>query len=191
MGFVIHTPDPVTETGATIDYTVRPLFGIPVSWRTLIDQVEAPVRFRDVQAKGPYRSWVHEHRFTPVEGGVRMDDHIEYEMPFGPLGSLAHRLAVRAQLEHLFAFRATAIEQIFEPAGDPTAGPARHHRGRRRHRLRGQRRSPESCGAGAAAWSSSPRAARRPAVSSRMTSSCASPTSAHPDRPPGRPGGRG
>ncbi len=120
MGWVVHTPDPVTEAGAIIDYTVRPLFGVPVSWRTRIEDVEAPVRFRDVQAKGPYRSWVHEHRFTPVQGGVRVDDHIEYEMPFGPLGSLAHRLAVRAQLEQLFAFRATAVDQILEPAGDPT-----------------------------------------------------------------------
>jgi len=124
MGWVVHTPDPVTESGAIIDYTVRPLFGLPVSWRTRIEDVEAPVRFRDVQAEGPYRSWVHEHRFTPVEGGVRVDDHIEYEMPFGPLGSMAHRLAVRAQLEQLFAFRATAVDQILEPAGDPTKARA-------------------------------------------------------------------
>ncbi len=122
MGFDIHTPDPVTETGAVIDYTVRPLFGIPTHWQTHIDEVEAPLRFRDVQAKGPYRSWVHEHRFTPVTDGVRMDDHVEYELPLGPLGTLGHRLVVRAQLEHVFAFRATAIDQIFEPAGDRANG---------------------------------------------------------------------
>ena len=121
MGWVVHTPDPVTEAGAIIDYTVRPLFGVPVSWRTRIEDVEAPVRFRDVQAKGPYRSWVHEHRFTPVQDGIRLDDHIEYEMPLGPLGSLAHRLAVRAQLEQLFEFRATAVDQILEPAGDSSS----------------------------------------------------------------------
>jgi NADH dehydrogenase len=121
MGWVLHTPDPVTEPGATIEYTIRPLFGVPVGWRTRIEEVEAPVRFRDVQEKGPYRSWVHEHRFTPVQDGVRVDDHIEYEMPLGPLGSLAHRLAVRSQLEQLFAFRSTAVDQILEPAGDPSA----------------------------------------------------------------------
>ncbi len=122
MGFDIHTPDPVTENGAVIDYTVRPLFGIPTHWQTHIDAVEAPRRFRDVQAAGPYKSWVHEHRFTPVMDGVRMDDHVEYELPFGPLGELGHRLVVRSQLEHIFAFRATAIDQIFEPAGDPSSG---------------------------------------------------------------------
>ena len=117
MGFEIHTPEPSTESGSTIDYTLRPLFGIPASWRTRIESVDAPHQFRDVQERGPYKSWVHEHRFTEVEGGVRMDDRVEYEMPFGPLGSLGHRLVVRSQLQYVFNFRATAIDNIFEPAG--------------------------------------------------------------------------
>ncbi len=119
MGFVMHTPEPVTEPGATIDYTVRPVFGVPVKWRTLIEEVEAPSYLRDIQVKGPYKTWIHEHRFTPVEGGVRMDDQVTYQMPFGPIGTLGHRMVVRAQLQHLFDFRATAIDDIFEPAGDP------------------------------------------------------------------------
>ena len=120
MGLVLHTPEPVTTVGATFDYTLRPLFGIPTRWQSRIEGVEAPHRFRDIQLSGPYSSWVHEHRFTLLsEGGVRLDDHVEYELPLGPLGSLAHRFVVRAQLEQLFAFRATAIDQIFEPAGDP------------------------------------------------------------------------
>lgn len=124
MDFVIHTPDPRTEAGAVIDYTLRPIFGIPAHWQTLIDEVEAPHRFRDIQAKGPYKSWVHEHRFSPEGEGVRMEDRVEYELPFGPLGTLGQRLFVRAQLEYIFDFRATAIEAIFEPAGDPaTARP--------------------------------------------------------------------
>jgi NADH dehydrogenase len=119
MGFEMHTSEPTTEAGSTIDYTVRPLFGIPTKWRTRIDEVEAPHRFRDSQVKGPYKSWVHEHRFSAIDGGVRMDDRIEYEMPFGPIGTLGHRMLVRAQLQHLFDFRANAIDAIFEPAGDP------------------------------------------------------------------------
>jgi uncharacterized protein YbjT (DUF2867 family)/ligand-binding SRPBCC domain-containing protein len=118
MGFEMRTQEPTIEVGSTIDYTVRPLFGIPTGWRTRIDEVEAPHRLKDSQEKGPYRSWVHEHRFSPVEGGVRMDDRIEYEMPFGPVGALGHRLLVRAQMRYLFDFRATAVDSIFEPAGD-------------------------------------------------------------------------
>ncbi len=119
MDFDIHTEDPSTATGSLIDYTVRPLFGIPTRWRTRIDEVDAPHRFSDSQEKGPYKSWVHEHRFAEVEGGVRMDDRVEYEMPFGPIGALGHRLVVRSQLQHVFDFRTTAIDNIFEPAGEP------------------------------------------------------------------------
>jgi uncharacterized protein YbjT (DUF2867 family)/ligand-binding SRPBCC domain-containing protein len=119
MGFEIHTPDPSTESGSIIDYTIRPLFGIPTRWKTRIDAVEAPKRFRDIQVKGPYKSWLHEHRFTEVEGGVRMDDRVDYEMPFGPVGALGHRMVVKNQLEWVFDFRTTAVNNIFEPAGDP------------------------------------------------------------------------
>jgi uncharacterized protein YbjT (DUF2867 family)/ligand-binding SRPBCC domain-containing protein len=119
MGFEIHTPDPSTESGSIIDYTIRPLFGIPTRWQTRIDAVEAPKRFRDIQVKGPYKSWLHEHRFTEVDGGVRMDDRVDYEMPFGPVGALGHRMVVKNQLEWVFDFRTTAVNNIFEPAGDP------------------------------------------------------------------------
>jgi NADH dehydrogenase len=122
-GFDIHTPDPSTSEGSIIDYTIRPLFGIPTHWRTRFDAVEAPRRFVDVQEKGPYRTWVHEHRFSEDEGGVRMDDHVEYEMPFGPIGSLGHRWVVRSELQHIFDFRRSAIDDIFEPAGDPQGAP--------------------------------------------------------------------
>lgn len=120
VGFSLRKTAPAVEPGATIDYTIRPLFGIPLAWRTLIEEVDPPRRFRDSQAKGPYKSWVHEHTFTPVSAGVRVDDRIEYEMPLGPLGSLAHVMAVGAQVRHLFDYRASAIEDIFEPAGDPS-----------------------------------------------------------------------
>ena len=117
MGFEIHSEDLRTVDGAELDYTVRPLFGIPTSWRTLIDKVEEPAGFRDIQVEGPYKSWVHEHRFTSVGGGTRMDDRVDYEMPLGLLGTLGHRMAVRAELEHVFAFRTSAVEAIFEPRG--------------------------------------------------------------------------
>ena len=32
------------------------------------------------------------------------------ELPFGPLGSFAHRMAVEAQLQHVFDFRTIAID---------------------------------------------------------------------------------
>lgn len=115
LGFEMRTIPEPTHEDQVIEYTVRPVAGIQLHWRTRIEAVDAPRSFSDVQLKGPYRRWVHRHTFTAVDGGTRIDDQIEYELPFGALGRLAHRLAVKAQLTAIFAFRAEAVRTIFEP----------------------------------------------------------------------------
>src|SRR5512142_3100165 len=121
MGFVIPRGLDETHEGQVIDYTVRPLAGIATTWRTGIERVDPGRAFTDVQLRGPYRRWIHTHTFTPVEGGTRVDDVVEYELPFGLLGRIAHSLAVRARLDEIFRFREQAIRSIFEPA--PTRVP--------------------------------------------------------------------
>ncbi|WP_205511630.1 SRPBCC family protein [Longitalea arenae] len=101
-------------TGMLIDYTVKPLFGIPLHWRTEIIDVKKPFSFKDVQLKGPYRLWEHTHTFQETEDGVLMQDLVKYQLPFGPLGRLTHALLVRKKLEDLFAYRKAAIERIFK-----------------------------------------------------------------------------
>ncbi len=116
MDFRMRTERPAMTEGALIDYTVKPVLGIPVPWRTRIEGIDPPLRFQDIQLRGPYRRWEHSHRLTPTAGGTRIDDRIDYELPLGPLGELAHRLVVRPQLERIFRFRSRAVESIFEPA---------------------------------------------------------------------------
>lgn len=121
FGFVIHTAEPTATSGSRIEYTVRPIAGIPIRWRTRIEDVQAPHAFTDVQESGPYAHWVHTHTLTAVDGGTRVDDRIEYRLPLGPLGRLAHRLVIRGQLEWIFRYRAAALRSILEPA--PALGP--------------------------------------------------------------------
>jgi NADH dehydrogenase len=116
MAFQMRTEHPAMTEGALIDYTVRPILGIPMPWRTRIEGIQPPTRFRDVQLRGPYKRWEHSHTLTPTNGGTRIDDRIEYEVPFGPLGELVHRLVLRPALERVFRHRAAAIDSIFEPA---------------------------------------------------------------------------
>ena len=68
LHFQILTPDVPLRAGARIDYRLR-LYGIPIRWQSEISVWEPPHRFVDEQRRGPYRSWVHEHRFTPLAGG--------------------------------------------------------------------------------------------------------------------------
>jgi NADH dehydrogenase len=128
MGFEQLSTDLAMRAGLEIDHRIRPLPGIPMRWRSRIETYDPPRSFSDVQVRGPYRSWVHQHRFTPVDGGTLIEDHVAYEMPLGPLGELAHRLTVRAQLLDIFRHRARTIEAIFAPpptgSGTRTVGVA-------------------------------------------------------------------
>ncbi len=113
LGFVILTPQPIEmKPGALIDYTIR-LAGIRVRWTTLISEYEAGRMFVDEQAKGPYAWWRHAHSFKAVDGGTLVRDEVRYALPFGPLGELAHALAVRKRLRHIFDFREKTIMNLF------------------------------------------------------------------------------
>lgn len=118
LQFHILTPEPIRlATGTLIDYRLK-LSGIPFHWQTRIEAFEPNVRFVDIQLKGPYRRWHHSHEFYAVPGGTLMVDDIEYEMPFGPLGSLVHWLFVRGSLEQIFDFRRQKIDELL---GKPAA----------------------------------------------------------------------
>jgi ligand-binding SRPBCC domain-containing protein len=117
LRFRIETPGPIPmAAGTLIDYRLS-LSGLPFRWRTLIEIFEPDVRFVDVQLRGPYRLWRHHHEFEDAPGGTLVRDLVEYELPFGPLGDLAHALFVRRQLERIFDHRARVVGELLR---DPT-----------------------------------------------------------------------
>lgn len=110
LNFVIHTPESIViEKDSVFDYTIR-WFGVPVKWRTRILDWEPPHRFVDLQIRGPYSLWHHEHRFEPLpSGGVRCFDRVIYQLPFGWIGRMTHALIVRKQLIDIFRYRREVI----------------------------------------------------------------------------------
>jgi ligand-binding SRPBCC domain-containing protein len=102
----------VMQAGLRIHYRVRPL-GFPQRWTSLITEWRPPDRFVDEQLYGPYRSWRHVHEFVDTDGGTEVRDAVEYALPFGPLGRLAHLLLVHRKLETIFDYRHRVIEEIF------------------------------------------------------------------------------
>lgn len=109
--------------GSRLEYRIR--WGLfTLGWVTRITLWEPPSQFQDVQEKGPYETWIHTHRFTEEPGGVRMQDRVEYALPLGPLGRLAHRLRVRSRLEEIFDYRREAIGKIFAGASRRLAADA-------------------------------------------------------------------
>ncbi len=112
LGFrIVTTGELIMAPGLTIEYRVSPLL-VPQRWVSEITVFEPPHRFVDEQRVGPYRKWHHLHEFEAVPGGTEIRDVVTYALPLGPLGSLAHALLVRRQLEGIFAYRSRVVEGI-------------------------------------------------------------------------------
>jgi ligand-binding SRPBCC domain-containing protein len=81
-------PNPeVLEERAEVEVSVRtaPL-GPRVSWTSRIvdrsyDGDAGAAYFMDRMRDGPFRSWEHTHAFTAEDGGTRISDRVDYELP--------------------------------------------------------------------------------------------------------------
>lgn len=129
LRFRILTPRPIEmRPGARIDYALS-LAGVPFRWRTRITEWQPGLRFVDEQESGPYAVWRHTHLFEDEGASTLMRDRVEYAVPFGPIGQVAHRLFVARTLERIFDFRREEIRRRFgaeagDPAPDAPAAPS-------------------------------------------------------------------
>jgi len=121
LEFQILTPGPIElRQGTLIDYRLR-LNGIPMKWRTEITVWNPPYEFEDTQLSGPYKQWIHRHRFT--ENGpdsTLMEDEVRYRLPLEPLGDIVQFL-IAGQIEKIFRYRQETISKIF--SGDLSSQP--------------------------------------------------------------------
>jgi ligand-binding SRPBCC domain-containing protein len=99
--------------GQIIEYTVKPLLGIPLYWMTEITHVEDHKFFIDNQRFGPYSLWHHQHHFKEAANGVEMTDIIHYKLPLWFLGDIANTLFVKGQLTKIFDYRFKKAEELF------------------------------------------------------------------------------
>lgn len=110
LQFSVATPPPIhIAAGTRIDYRLR-VHGVPLRWQSLIDVWDPPRRFVDVQTRGPYRLWRHEHTFEEADGGVLCRDVVDYA-PWG--GWAVDRLLVRRDLRKIFAYRTAMLQKKF------------------------------------------------------------------------------
>ena len=105
--------------GMFIEYTVKPLFGIPMKWVTEITHVEDMKFFVDEQRVGPYSIWHHQHHFKAIPGGVEMTDIIDYLLPLGPIGVITEKLLVGQKVRDIFDFRYKKLIELYGEFKEP------------------------------------------------------------------------
>ncbi len=114
MGFnILSGADRKMFPGQIIQYIVTPVAGIPTKWVTEITHVKEGEYFVDEQRFGPYALWHHKHFIESIPGGVRMEDIVDYKLPFGVLGQLVHPILVKPKLKEIFEYRKQKLIELF------------------------------------------------------------------------------
>lgn len=114
MGFsILSGADRPMYAGQIIQYIVTPIMGIKTKWVTEITQVKDHSYFVDEQRYGPYALWHHKHFIHEIEGGVEMEDIIDYKVPLGWLGQLVHPILVQPKLNEIFNYRKKKLTELF------------------------------------------------------------------------------
>lgn len=110
LKFSVSTDGPIEiRLDSILDYKIS-WKGLPMRWRTRIIDFSPPRQFIDLQIRGPYALWHHQHSFEPNStGGVTCADRVIYKIPLGPIGRLTHALVIRNQLRDIFRYRRTII----------------------------------------------------------------------------------
>lgn len=99
--------------GQIIQYIVTPILGIKTKWVTEITHIKHKEYFVDEQRFGPYALWHHKHFIKEIDGGVEMEDIIDYKVPLGILGQLVHPILVKPKLEEIFEYRTKKLTELF------------------------------------------------------------------------------
>lgn len=114
MGFkTLSGDDRPMFAGQIIQYIVTPVMGIPTKWVTEITHMEHQKYFVDEQRFGPYSLWHHKHFIKEIPGGVEMEDIVDYKLPMGILGQMAHPFLVKPKLNEIFEYRKKKLIELF------------------------------------------------------------------------------
>lgn len=106
----VSTPD--VQEGTIINYSLK-LYGIPFRWRTLITNWVPPNRFTDIQIKGPYSLWKHDHFFVAIdENNTKVIDEVIFMIPFPRISNLIVGKWVCGRVREIFEYRQKVIDEL-------------------------------------------------------------------------------
>lgn len=100
------------QVNTLIDYWIN-LHGLPIPWRTKIDEWQPLSHFIDVQIWGPFRLWHHRHEFKEVNRGTLISDIVTFDLYCKKFQNTPLLRWVNQDLHKIFQYRHSHISKIF------------------------------------------------------------------------------
>lgn len=119
---LISAPGIMGTAASAVGETVAGLtkrLGVPqrwsrpeVSWTARHTALEPPHMFRDEMVSGPLESWVHTHLFESHNGGTKLLDRVDYELPARVPSALKPTATRRfeKELQRTFEYRSRQVQ---------------------------------------------------------------------------------
>lgn len=103
----------IIGAGETVTWQGRH-FGLMLTHQSVISGYERPQYFQDTMLQGAFRYFVHDHFFTIDGSETLMRDELRFEAPWGLLGRIAERIAVRSHMENFLRERNSSLRATAE-----------------------------------------------------------------------------
>jgi len=85
-----------------------------LSWTSKITKFEPYSFIEDTLVDGPFKKWIHRHKFEESKNKTIIQDEIDYQVGLGPLGKVMDSLVIRYQIETFFKQRMKKTTEKFK-----------------------------------------------------------------------------
>ena len=89
-------------------------FGISQKLTSKITEYERPYHFQDIQVKGTFKYFIHDHTFKLLDGKVIMEDCFDFKSPFGFIGVIIDKFILTDYLKNFLEERNSLIKLYAE-----------------------------------------------------------------------------
>lgn len=110
---IAGTTSGLIEKGETVTWQGKH-FGLQLQHQSLISELIFPFYFEDVQIKGHFKWFKHQHFFEQNEDYNIMKDVLEYEIPFAIIGKLMDYFFIKRHLTNFILERNSYLKKFSE-----------------------------------------------------------------------------
>ena len=89
-------------------------FGVTQKLTSKITEYNRPFHFQDIQLKGPFKYFLHDHDFKAQDNFVIMQDTFDFKSPLNFLGAIVDKLLMTNYLTELLIKRNRLIKEYAE-----------------------------------------------------------------------------